>query len=539
MTEIASAGASPPAGATPPTGSAPAAGATPAASAETAAQHRGETQTGASTAFRAFGSRPSNRWLILVIACLAQFMVVLDATVVNVALPSIQRGLHFSSSSLPWVVNAYTLVFGGFLLLGGRAGDLLGRKRMFLLGTAVFAGASLLNGLAQSSEMLIVGRGLQGLGGALLSPAALSIITTTFTDHSERTKALGVWSAIAAGGGAVGLILGGALTQLASWEWIFIVNVPVGVATVLATLRYVPESRADLKHRTFDLAGAVTVTAGLVVLVYAIVKAQSFGWGSARTIGLIAAALVLLAAFVAIEGRSVAPLIRLSIFRVKTLTVADVVLLLVASGLFGMFFFASLYVQDILGYSPLQAGLAFLPVTGGIIVGAGIAQPLVKRVGVRNVALIGIVLATIGMVVLSQVPVHGTYAGNLLPGLLPMSIGMGLVFVPITLMATGGVDANDAGLASGLFNTAQQVGGSLGLAILSTLAASKTSSVLNGVHASVSTVATNAAKVSGYQVAFTAAAVMLAAGGVILAATVRRRDLENIDLELAPSAAAA
>ena len=539
MTEIASAGASPPAGATPPTGSAPAAGATPAASAETAAQHRGETQTGASTAFRAFGSRPSNRWLILVIACLAQFMVVLDATVVNVALPSIQRGLHFSSSSLPWVVNAYTLVFGGFLLLGGRAGDLLGRKRMFLLGTAVFAGASLLNGLAQSSEMLIVGRGLQGLGGALLSPAALSIITTTFTDHSERTKALGVWSAIAAGGGAVGLILGGALTQLASWEWIFIVNVPVGVATVLATLRYVPESRADLKHRTFDLAGAVTVTAGLVVLVYAIVKAQSFGWGSARTIGLIAAALVLLAAFVAIEGRSVAPLIRLSIFRVKTLTVADVVLLLVASGLFGMFFFASLYVQDILGYSPLQAGLAFLPVTGGIIVGAGIAQPLVKRVGVRNVALIGIVLATIGLAVLSQVPVHGTYAGNLLPGLLPMSIGMGLVFVPITLMATGGVDANDAGLASGLFNTAQQVGGSLGLAILSTLAASKTSSVLNGVHASVSTVATNAAKVSGYQVAFTAAAVMLAAGGVILAATVRRRDLENIDLELAPSAAAA
>ena len=360
-------------------------------------------------------TQTSNRWLILVIACLAQFMVVLDATVVNVALPSIQRGLHFSSSSLPWVVNAYTLVFGGFLLLGGRAGDLLGRKRMFLIGTAVFAGASLLNGLAQSSEMLIVGRGLQGLGGALLSPAALSIITTTFTDHSERTKALGVWSAIAAGGGAVGLILGGALTQLASWEWIFIVNVPVGVATVLATLRYVPESRADLKHRTFDLAGAVTVTAGLVVLVYAIVKAQSFGWGSARTIGLIAAALVLLAAFVAIEGRSVAPLIRLSIFRVKTLTVADVVLLLVASGLFGMFFFASLYVQDILGYSPLKAGLAFLPVTGGIVVGAGIAQPLVKRAGVRNVALIGIVLATIGMAVLSQVPVHGTYAGESAP----------------------------------------------------------------------------------------------------------------------------
>jgi len=481
----------------------------------------------------------SNRWLVLVIACLAQFMVVLDATVVNVALPSIQRGLHFSPSSLQWVVNAYTLVFGGFLLLGGRAGDLIGRKRLFLIGTALFSAASLLNGLAQSSGMLIAGRGLQGLGGALLSPAALSIITTTFTDQTERTRALGVWSAIAAGGGAVGLVLGGALTQLASWEWIFIVNVPVGVATILATLRYVPESRADVKHRAFDLAGAITVTAGLVVLVYAIVKAQAFGWGSARTIGLIAASMALLAAFVAIERRSVAPLIRLSIFRIKTLAVADGVLLLVASGMFGMFFFASLYVQEILGYSPLHAGLAFLPVTGGIVVGAGVAQPLVKRAGVRNVAVLGIVLATIGMVVLAQVPVHGTYAGDLLPGLLPLSIGMGLVFVPITLMATGGVNANDAGLASGLFNTAQQVGGSLGLAILSTLAASKTSSVLGDLHGSVSAAATSAAKVSGYHVAFTAAAVMLAAGAVIMAVAVRRRDLEAIDLELAPSAVAA
>src|ERR1700748_2925782 len=285
--------------------------------------------------------RATNRWLILVIACLAQFMVVLDATVVNVALPSIQRGLHFSPSSLQWVVNAYTLIFGGFLLLGGRAGDLLGRKRLFMIGVALFSGASLLNGLAQSSGMLIFGRGLQGLGGALLSPAALSIITTTFTEQSERTKALGVWSAIAAGGGAVGLVLGGALTQLASWPWVFIVNVPVGVATLIATLRIVPESRADVQHRAFDLAGAITVTGGLVVLVYAIVKAQDFGWGSARTVGLIAASLALLAAFVAIERRSRAPLIRLSIFRIRTLTAADIVLLLVASGMFGMFFFAS------------------------------------------------------------------------------------------------------------------------------------------------------------------------------------------------------
>jgi EmrB/QacA subfamily drug resistance transporter len=482
----------------------------------------------------------TNRWLILVIACLAQFMVVLDATVVNVALPSIQKGLHFSPSSLQWVVNAYTLIFGGFLLLGGRAGDLLGRKRLFVAGVVLFSAASLLNGLAQSSGMLIVGRGLQGLGGALLSPAALSIITTTFTEQSERTKALGVWSAIAAGGGAVGLILGGALTQLASWEWIFFVNVPVGIATLLATLRYVPESRADLQHRTFDLAGAVTVTGGLVVLVYAIVKAQSFGWGSARTVGLIALSLVLLAAFVAIERRSKAPLIRLSIFRVKTLTVANIVLLLVASGLFGMFFFASLYVQEILGYSPLRAGLAFLPVTAGIAVGAGIAQGLIKRVGILNVAVVGITLATIGLVVLAGIPVHGTYAADLLPGLLPMSIGMGLTFVPITLMCTGGVAENDAGLASGLFNTSQQVGGSLGLAILSTLAATRTTDLLSGLHGPAFLAATTAAKVSGYRVAFVAAAIMLGAGAVILAATIRRRDVENLDVtQLATSAAAA
>jgi EmrB/QacA subfamily drug resistance transporter len=485
-------------------------------------------------------SRGDRRWLILVIACLAQFMVVLDATIVNVALPSIQRGLHFSPSSLQWVVNAYTLIFGGFLLLGGRAGDLIGRKRLFMVGVALFSAASLLNGLAQSSGMLIVGRGLQGLGGALLSPAALSIITTTFTEQSERTKALGVWSAIAAGGGAVGLILGGALTQLASWPWIFIVNVPVGVATLLATLRFVPESRAEMEHRTFDLAGAVTVTSGLVVLVYAIVKAQSYGWGSARTVGLIAASLVLLAAFVAIERRSKAPLIRLDIFRVKTLTVANVVLLLVASGLFGMFFFASLYVQEILGYSPLKAGLAFLPVTGGIVVGAGIAQQLIRRAGVRNVSVVGIGLATVGLVLLAGVPVHGTYAGDLLPGLVTMSIGMGLTFVPITLMATGGVADNDAGLASGLFNTAQQVGGSLGLAILSTLAASRTTDLLSGLHGAALSAASTAAKVSGYHVAFIAAAVMLGAGAIMMAAAVRRRDVENLNLEeLAPSPVAA
>jgi EmrB/QacA subfamily drug resistance transporter len=481
----------------------------------------------------------TNRWLILVIACLAQFMVVLDATIVNVALPSIQRGLHFSAANLQWVVNAYTLIFGGFLLLGGRAADLIGRKRLFMAGIALFSLASLLNGLAQSPTMLIVGRGLQGLGAALLSPAALSIITTTFTETQERTRALGVWSAIAAGGGAVGLLLGGALTDLTSWPWIFIVNVPVGVFTLVATLRSVPESRPELAHRTFDLAGAVSVTAGLVVLVFAVVKSQAYGWGSARTIGLLAAGAAILAVFVAIERRSPAPLMRLSIFRIRTLAVADLVLLLVASGMFGMFFFASLYVQEILGYSPLRAGLAFLPVTAGIVIGAGIAQQLIRRLGVRNVAVAGVVIAAAGLAVLTQLPVHGSYLGNLMSGLFPMSIGMGLTFVPITLLGTGAVTGDDAGLASGLFNTAQQVGGSLGLAILATLAASQTSSLLSAAHRPVSTATALAARVSGYHVAFLAAALMLAAGALILAVALRPRHVRDLEGELAPAAAAA
>ena len=476
----------------------------------------------------------NGRWWTLGAMCFALFMIMLDTTVVNVALPSIQRGLHFSPANLQWVVNGYTLIFGGFLLLGGRAADLLGRKRLFMAGVVLFSVASLINGLAQSSAMLVAGRGLQGLGGALVSPAALAIITTTFTDQQERTRALGVWAAIAAGGGAVGLLMGGVLTDVASWRWVFFVNVPVGIITLALALRYVAESRIQAVQRSFDIAGAVTVTSGLVVLVYAIVKAQAWGWGSSKTLGLGVVAFALLAVFVAIERRSPAPLVRLSIFRVRTIAVADTVLLLLASGMFGMFFFASLYVQEILGYSPLKAGLAFLPVTAGIVIGAGIAQPLVKRAGVRNVSVIGLVLATVGMLVLTQLPVHGSYVSDLLTGLMPMSIGMGLVFVPITLLATSGVGEEDSGLASGLFNTAQQVGGSLGLAILSTLAASQTASLLSSHSATFV-----AARVSGYHVAFLAAAIMLAGGATIMAFGLRRSHTREIEMELNTTGAAA
>ncbi len=484
-------------------------------------------------------TRTANRWLILVIACLAQFMVVLDSTVVNVALPSIQRGLHFSPAGLQWVVNAYTLVFGGFLMLGGRAADLAGRLRLFVAGVALFSLASLLNGFAQSPTMLILGRGLQGLGGALVSPAALSIIMTTFEENSERTKALAVWSGIAAGGAAFGLLLGGILTDLVSWHWIFFVNVPVGAGTIALATRFVPESRVDLGHRSFDLAGAVLVTTGLVTLVFGIVKAQAWGWGSTRVIGVLAGAVALLVAFFAVEARSGAPLIRLSVFRIRTLATSNAVMLLVMSGMFGMFFFVSLYVQDILGYSPLRAGFAFLPATLGIMVGAGLAQQLTARIGVRNLAVVGIGLATVGLFLLTGVPVHGSYVSDLLVGLIPLSIGMGVAFVPLTLLATSGVDANDAGLASGLFNTAQQVGGSLGLAILATISADHSSSLIRSLGPAATHARVVAATLSGYHVAFIAAAIMLAAAAVVLPAVLRRRHVEGLSLDTTAVAASA
>ena len=474
----------------------------------------------------------TNRWLVLVIVCLAQFMVVLDATVVNIALPSIQRGLSFSDADLQWVINAYTLVFGGFLLLGGRAADLLGRKRLFVAGVALFSLASLLNGLAQSSEMLIAGRALQGLGGALVSPAALSILMTSFPGTEERTKALGVWSAIVAGGAAAGLLLGGVLTDLLSWEWIFFVNVPVGIAAVAAALRFVPESRDESAHRAFDLAGATTVTSGLVVLVYGIVKAQEFGWGSTRTIGTLAIAALLLVAFVAIERRSPAPLVRLNMFRTRTLTAANVAMMLVASGMFSMFFFASLYVQEVLGYSPLKAGLAFLPVTFGMIIGAGVAQGAIRRFGPRGVGVVGVSLAALGMLWLTGLPVHGSYVSDLLVGLLPMSIGMGLTFVPVTLLATAGVAPQDSGLASGLLNTSQQVGGALGLAILSTLAANHATSQL------ASGATRPEALLAGWHVGFIGGAIVLALAALTLVVALRRRDLEHVNVDAAVPVAA-
>jgi EmrB/QacA subfamily drug resistance transporter len=468
-------------------------------------------------------NRESNKWVVLVLVCFAQFMVVLDATIVNVALPSIQTDLGLSEANLQWIVNAYTLVFGGFLLLGGRAGDLIGRKRLFLGGIVVFTVASLLNGFAVNEGMLIGSRALQGLGAAFISPAALSIISTTFEEGAERARALGVWAAIAIGGAAFGLVLGGLLTQLLSWPWIFFVNVPVGIVTFAFALRLIPESRDERAHRSFDVAGAVSVTGGLMSLVYAIVKAETAGWGSATTIGFFTLSAILLASFVVIELRSKAPLVRLSIFRVRSLLTANVVMLLVASGVFAMFFFNTLYIQRVLGYGPLEAGLAILPFTAGVMLSAGLASQFAPRVGVRPVAALGMLVSAIGMLLLVRLPVDGTYVADVLPSLIVTSLGMGAVFMPLTLIATTGLEDEDQGLASGLFNTSQQIGGALGLAILSTLAASKTTSAGGATDPE--------ALVTGFHWAFAGGAAFVLAGLVTMLVLLRRQHVARIEAE--------
>jgi EmrB/QacA subfamily drug resistance transporter len=472
--------------------------------------------------------RNVNPWLVLVLVCMAQFMVVLDATVVNVALPSIQKDLDISDADLQWIVNAYALTFGGFLLLGGRAGDLLGRKRVFLVGLVVFTLASLANGLANSSELLIVFRGVQGLGAALISPAALSIITVTFAEGADRAKALSVWAAIAVGGGAVGLLLGGVLTDTLSWPWIFFVNVPVGIAVFIASQMRVPESKDPRAHKTYDAAGAVTVTAGLLILVYAIVKAQDKGWGSLHTLGFGGLSFALLGIFLLIERRSAEPLVPLGVFRMRTIRAANVAMFLVAAGLFAMFYFNSLYMQRVLGYSPLQAGLGSLPFTVGIMIGAGLSQQLVPKLGARETPLLGIVIGVVGLLLFLRLQPDGSYVSDLLPAIVVVSVGMGLTFVPVTLIATSGVGAEEAGLASGLFNTSQQIGGALGLAVLATFSASRTSGTISDLGHAPGPGDQAQALVNGFHVAFFGGAVIVAAAGVLILLLLRRKDVEAV-----------
>jgi len=413
------------------------------------------------------------RWIALALLCMAQFVVVLDASITNVALPSIGRSLELSQDNLSWVVNAYVLTFGGFLLLGGRLADLLGRRRVFMSGLILFGLASLAGGFAESEGTLIVARAIQGLGAALLSPAALSIITTTFRDGSERNKALGMWGAVAGSGGAAGVLLGGVLTEYLGWEWVLWVNVPIAAVAAFLAPRLILESRQESGSRHFDVPGAISVTAGLAVLVFALVEAPDAGWGSGQTIGLLALALALLGAFVAIESRASAPLVPFSIFRSRTLTGANVVGLLTGASLFSMFFFISLYMQNVLGYSAIKAGVSYLPLAITIILAAGIASQLVTRIGFRPVLAIGMAFVAAGLALFSQISADGSYLSDILVPSLLAAAGLGLSFVPQTIAAMSGVADREAGLASGLINTSQQVGGALGLAVLSSIAFSK------------------------------------------------------------------
>ncbi len=438
------------------------------------------------------------KWLALVLLATAQFVVVLDASIVNVALPSIGRDLEFSQDNLAWVVNAYTLVFGGFLLLGGRMADLLGRRRLFIGGLVLFAFASLLGGLAESEGQLIAARALQGLGAALLSPAALSIVTNTFTEGKERNTALGVWGAVAGSGGAAGVLLGGVLTDGLGWEWVLWVDVPIGIAAAVLAPRLLLESRSTSATRTFDAMGAVTVTAGLSLLVFALVDANSAGWESTQTIGLLALSVALIASFVAIERRSTAPLVPFGIFRSRTITGANVTALLIGASLFSMFFFISLYMQQVLGYDALKAGLAYLPLALTIIVSAGVASQLVTRVGFKPVLVIGLGFVAVGLLWFGQISPGGGYVSDVLGPSLLAAIGLGLAFVSVTIAAMSGISERDSGLASGLINTGQQVGGALGLAILAAIANSRTAQIGGTDQASALT--------EGFQSAFLAGA---------------------------------
>ena len=416
------------------------------------------------------------RWIALILLTATQFMLIIDVSIVNVALPTIEAQLKFNNSSLQWVASAYALTFGGFLLLGGRMADLLGRRRLFMAGLALFTLASLACGFATTNNLLIAARAVQGLGGAMIAPAALSILTTTFAEGEERNKALAVWGAVSGAGGAVGVLLGGVLTEYIGWEWVFFVNAPIGLAAILLAPRLLKESRVEDAIRSFDVPGAILVTASLSLLVYTVVKTEQYHWFSGRTLGFFAVSAVLMVAFLINEQRAANPLLPLSIFRLPTIVGANVVGFILGASIFAMFFLLALYMQQPEGlhYSAIRSGIGYLLIACTIIVSAGASQALVGKLGVRNVLLIGMALLTLGLLFFTRVSPHGSYLGDLAPGFVLGGIGLGFAFIPVTIAALQGVSDDQAGLASGLINTSQQIGGAVGVALLATVFASRT-----------------------------------------------------------------
>jgi EmrB/QacA subfamily drug resistance transporter len=430
-------------------------------------------------------SNPDRRWSALALIVTAQFMVILDVAIVNVALPSIKSDLHFSETNLQWVISAYAILFGGTLLLGGRLADLLGRRKLFIAGLAVFAAASLLCGLAWSAGSLIAFRGLQGLGGALLAPAALSLLMTTFAEGRERNLALGIYGAASGSGAAAGVLLGGILTSYLGWSWVFFVNVPVGLVAIALVPALLPESRASLAHRHFDFLGAASVTAGLMLLVYATTRAASDGWGAPTTLSFFAGSAALIAAFIVIELRSPSPLLPLRIFRLRTLTAANAAMAIVGAVAFSQFFLLTLYLQDVLHYSAVQSGVAFVAFTLAVVSMSNVAQAAVGRFGVRPTLIAGLLASAVAVGWLTRLPVHGHYFWDLFPAFVLGGAGMGFSFVPVTIASLTGVERSEAGVASGLINTSRQIGGAIGIAAVSAIAATSTSHYVQD-HAGVS-----------------------------------------------------
>ena len=467
------------------------------------------------------------RWLGLAVIVAAQFMVVLDVAIVNVALPSIKTDLGFSQESLQWVITAYSIFFGGVLLLGGRLADLLGRRRLFMVGLVVFTASSLLDGLAWSESSLIAFRSLQGLGAALLSPAALSILTTTFREGRERNLALGIWGAASGSGGAAGVLLGGALTSSLSWSWIFFINVPVGLLVLGLTPWLLRESRADLKHRYFDFAGAATITAGLMLLVYAMTHATQHGWATAETIGLLAASAALVIAFVVVELRSKAPLLPMRIFRLRTLAASNATGLLVSGAIFSQFLLLTLYMQQVLHYSALKTGVAYIALTVSIIGFSAVSQALVSRFGIRWVLSAGLVLSAVALVLFARLPVHGTYFADLFPAFLLSGIGLALAFIPMSIGGLTGVTQADAGIASGLINTSQQIGGAIGVAVAVTIATTFTNRFVDA-HPGATPLG-GAALTHGFEIAFYVLAAIAAFGAVLAAVLIESNPAESAE----------
>ena len=478
------------------------------------------------------------RWIGLAVIVAAQFMVVLDVAIVNVALPTIKTDLHFSQDSLQWVVTAYSILFGGVLLLGGRMADLLGRRRMFMVGLALFTVSSLLDGLAWSEGSLITFRSLQGLGAALLSPAALSILTTTFEEGRDRNLALGIWGAVSGSGAAAGVLLGGALTSALSWSWIFFINVPVGLLVFALAPRLLDESRADVFRRHFDIPGAASITGGLMLLVYAMTRAAQHGWGSAETVALLIASAALILAFVGIELRSQAPLLPMRLFRLRTLSGSNLSGLLLGGAVFSQFFLLTLYMQQVLHYSALQTGVAYVALTLAIVIFANVSQTLTLRVGIRRVLPIGLLLVATGLVLYARLPVDGHYFWDLFPPFLLSGIGMSFSFIPITIGGLTGIKASDAGIASGLINTSQQVGGAIGVAVATTIAATYTSRYLDAHPGTAPT--DGAALTHGFAVAFYVLAGVAALAAIAAAILVESKPAlaEGMDEEPALSMAA-